>query len=328
MGAGTEVTANRDHVVYFYDRDPDAVSMVASYLTAALLDGDTVMVVATPEHRRAFVEAIVAAGGDVEGAQADGRLFLHDAVETLGQFIVDGAPDEARFDASVGDAVRQASASGGQVRAYGEMVALLWASGRVDAALQLERLWNELAERTPFSLFCGYPRALVADDDAGPDALTSVCELHTGLIDDAPLPDGAEMVRHFAPTVRGPGLARRFVVEVMRDWGLPQLADDVALVVGELATNAVVHGRSAFTVAVSRTVGSVRVVVGDCSAASPRKRPVSSDRSEGGRGLLLVDAVTQRWGHDRVGSGKLVWADLAVEGDHAGSLVAGDHQAG
>ncbi len=327
MGARTLVPSDRDHVVYFYDREAEAVAIVASYLTAALLDGDTVRVFATPEHRRAFVAAIAAAGVEVGVAEADGRLLLHDAAQTLEQFMVDGAPDETRFEATVGDAVRGASASGRPVRAYGEMVALLWASGRADAALHLERLWNELAERTPFSLFCGYPRALVAGA-TDPDAVTNVCRLHTALIGTAPVPEGVEKVRHFAPTARGPGLARRFVGEAMQDWGLPELSDDLALVVGELATNAVVHGRSAFTVAVSRVRGGVRVVVGDCNTASPRVRQFDSDRAEGGRGLVLVEAVAQRWGHDAVANGKLVWAELSVKDDHEVSRAGAGYRAG
>ena len=324
MGARTLVP-DRDHVVYFYDRDEDAVEMVASYLATALLDGKVAFAVATPEHRAAFVEAIATAGVDVGAARADGRLLLHDAATTLERFLVNGAVDEAAFEATVAADVRAAVAPGREVRAYGEMVALLWASGRVDATLALEKLWDDLARTTPLSVFCGYPRALLGDDSD--PAFSHVCQMHSRVVDAPPLPEQAEVSRHFARTTRGPGLARRFVAETLAHWGLTELADAVTLVVGELATNAVVHGDSAFTVAVSRAGDGVRVEVGDCSPAQPRRRPLLADRAEGGRGLLLVDAVADRWGHEKVGTGKLVWAVVGRVPDtldvHHGSLAAG-----
>ena len=83
-----------------------------------------------------------------------------DAAGTVREFMAAGRLDQAVFNRVVGQLIRQAgrpAGSGGRaVRAYSEMVALLWDHGLVNAAAQLEVMWDELARRDAFSLFCGY----------------------------------------------------------------------------------------------------------------------------------------------------------------------------
>ena len=301
--------AGCDHVVYFYERDHEMIELVAAYLTAALRDGEAVVVIATSEHCRALTAAITACGADVEAAVTDGQLQLHDAAAILASFMLDDAPDASAFDATVGEIVRSAATGGRRVRAFGEIVALLWRSGRVDAAIEVEHLWNRLAGRTPLSLFCGYPETETSGDTAA-DAFSEVCRLHSDVVQGAPLPDVAEAARRFVCATASPGRARRFVEETLVGWDLVSFVPDSTLVVGELAANAVLHGRSMFTVALSRSGPGVELTVGDCSSAPPRRVPLSVDRTEGGRGLLLVDAIATRWGHRTVGTGKLIWAEL------------------
>lgn len=92
------------------------------------------------------------------------------------------------------------------------------------------------------------------------------------------------------------------------------VCEAVTLVVSELVTNAVVHTASCRVICELRDCGErLRVSVQDegCPAAEPRLRRGSPE--EGGRGLLLVDAVSSAWGaHDaRHGAGRVVWAELA-----------------
>src|SRR5687768_17281032 len=123
--------ADGEHVVQFYENDDDLVTFVTGYLGAATVAGDAVVVIATPDHAEAFLSALGRAGVDVEAARQDGRLVILDAATTLSRFMIGDAPDAAAFDAVVGDLVRRAGAGGRPVRAYGEMVALLWAAGNV-----------------------------------------------------------------------------------------------------------------------------------------------------------------------------------------------------
>ena len=91
--------------------------------------------------------------------------------------------------------------------------------------------------------------------------------------------------------------------------GLDQLCDDAAIVVSELATNAVLHARSDFTVEVSLKDGNVRLSVIDASAQPPVVQ-VPSSSTISGRGLVLVAALGARWGTSPVGDGKEVWVEF------------------
>ena len=97
-----------EHVVQFYDADDELIGAVVGYLCGAILDGDAVVVVATPEHREALAAALREAGVDVAAALAEGRLVALDAADTSAEFLVDGAPDAAAFDEVVGGVVRAA----------------------------------------------------------------------------------------------------------------------------------------------------------------------------------------------------------------------------
>ncbi|MFI6699214.1 ATP-binding protein [Streptomyces sp. NPDC050509] len=112
------------------------------------------------------------------------------------------------------------------------------------------------------------------------------------------------------------GRARRLVAGSLGAWGLGDLVDASTLVVSELVANAVKHARCLlFHVAVRRlTDHSVLVFVADRSRDVPRMT-CSSDDSEDGRGLVLVDALSDRWGYERHRSGKTVWAELRLKAE-------------
>ena len=113
-----------------------------------------------------------------------------------------------------------------------------------------------------------------------------------------------------------PRQARHFALEVLRGWRIEQLcgvnvASDVAIVVSELATNAVRHARSGFTVSVILAGDAVRIRVEDArplaGAPGDPPLPVSPDH-----GLGLVNAVAARWGVQPADGGKTVWAELPL----------------
>src|SRR5581483_2761203 len=100
-----------------------------------------VVVVATPEHHRAFQEQLRKSGIDVIADIDSGQLVMLDAREQLARFMVDGHPDSQRFNESVGRLIREASAlaNGNELRVYGEMVGLLWKQQQFPAAIRLEQ---------------------------------------------------------------------------------------------------------------------------------------------------------------------------------------------
>ena len=113
----------------------------------------------------------------------------------------------------------------------------------------------------------------------------------------------------FERTLDAPGAARHFVSEVLDQAGVADVLDEARLVVTELAANAVEHARSGFTVGVDLNADTVLITVSDDSPRRPTPRPVPSVAT-GGRGLVIVAALSERWGSEPVGGGKTIWAQL------------------
>jgi hypothetical protein len=311
------------HVVKFYEHDAELVEAAAPYLAAAIRAGEVAIVIATDAHRRAFETALGADGIDLVRASADGTLVSLDAATTMSAFVNEGEVDGDGFDEVVGGLVRSAAATGRPVRAYGEMVALLWEAGDVLAAIELETLWNELGRELAFSLFCSYPAAAVAGSEHT-QALQHVCHLHASVLspsadEHASGPPTAcaqtGISADFPREADSPGRARRLIVEALRRWGAGDaLVDDVALIVSELATNAVRHARSSFSVTVRAHGPTLRVAVQDGA-------PLDVTAPRGGlipqrlHGLSLVELVSADWGiaGTQDEDGKVVWAELPYD---------------
>jgi hypothetical protein len=150
---------------------------VSAYLVRAVDDGGSAVVVATPAHGLLFEKRLAHFGVDVAAARAQGSCVELDASETMRQFMVGGWPDPASFWRAVGAVIEPATEVGQPVHVFGEIVSLLWDAGMVNAAIEVEVLWNELGGRYPFSLFCAYPACSVAGSQHQ-DALTEICRVH------------------------------------------------------------------------------------------------------------------------------------------------------
>jgi MEDS: MEthanogen/methylotroph, DcmR Sensory domain len=182
MSAETEqlTTDPALHVVQFYRCDDELVDSVSGYLAEGLEAGATAIVVAAAAHR-AGVRARMATACDVAGARARGDFVVLDAAEMMRLFLIGDRPDPGGFDLVIGGLIRRAVAAGRPVRVYGEMVALLWDAGHINAAIELETLWDELGRGLPFSLLCGYPAQSVSGTEHA-DALQQICHLHAATI--------------------------------------------------------------------------------------------------------------------------------------------------
>jgi anti-sigma regulatory factor (Ser/Thr protein kinase) len=315
MHAGTEHvrTAPARHVVQFYGSDADLIGRAADYLADGLCAGEVAVIVATAPHRSAFEAAVIAKGIDVGQARAHQRYIMLDAEEAMRQFLVGDWPDPREFEAAIGGLIRRASDTGRPVRVYGEMVALLWDAGHVNAAIELETLWNELASGLTFSLLCAYPIRSVADD-AHLDAFSRVCRLHSAVVGTRLSANGdATSARAFAPAPDAPRAARHFVLETLQAWGDDALLDDAAVIVTELATNAVLHTRRGFTVNVSSSANAVRIAVHDASSTRPERREPEL-LATSGRGLGIVATLADQWDVESIDAGKSVWAELRRPG--------------
>ena len=117
--------------------------------------------------------------------RARGSYLEFDANETIRGFMVGDRPDPAGFWQTVSPLLRQAAQAGQPVLVFGEMVSLLWDAALVNAAIEVEVMWNELGGQYPFSLLCAYP-AQPATGTRQRDALTEVCHAHTRVTGAAP----------------------------------------------------------------------------------------------------------------------------------------------
>lgn len=109
-----------------------------------------------------------------------------------------------------------------------------------------------------------------------------------------------------------PAAARSFIRSTLHSWQAAHLAETAALLVSELVTNALRYDGPRFAVVASQDVRCVRIAVEDGSAPSGQVQVQHvDDTCESGRGMLLVEGLSDRWGVDRVPDhGKAVWAEL------------------
>jgi anti-sigma regulatory factor (Ser/Thr protein kinase) len=297
------IAGTGEHVVQFYDHDFELAQAVGGYLAHALRAGDISIVIATPAHQAAF-EAQLAAAGLTPGEVTSDAIVWLDAAATLARIMPDGRLDADAFQSVVGGLVREASRTGRRIRAYGEMVALLWDAGDVLGAIELEKLWNGLGDELEFSLWCAYHGQSLAPHEHA-DELHDVCHLHTSVIEAA--------TARFAAGADAPLAARRFVSSVLtrRPYENRIHPGDARLVISELATNAVIHAGTPFAVSVQHTGSAVRISVRDWNPTRPIVRnPGSAALS--GRGLHLVAAMSAAWGIDTDQDGKAIWVELPL----------------
>ena len=180
-GAAAAPAVHAHHHVQFYETHEFLTESLARFASEGLARGEALIVIATQRTRRRLVRRLVQAGFDVPALQARGQAVLLDARQVLASLLVDGVPDAARFKREVGGLVAQAQARFRGVRAFGEMVNLLWADGDAAATIALEQLWNGLAQTHAFTLMCGYD--MHHFHDASHDAVfQEVCDVHSHVV--------------------------------------------------------------------------------------------------------------------------------------------------
>jgi hypothetical protein len=175
------------HVVQFYTQDSFLLDGLCEFVRSALMEGDSTVLVVSKEHRHGLMERLLGCGADVSGAIATGRCVVLDASEALAKFMDGDVPNPRKFNSVIGSVIERAqSAAGGrQVAVFGEMVALLWAEKKFNAALELEQLWNELARTHSFYLRCAYPASgFQGEHNSEPygEPYASVCARHSAVI--------------------------------------------------------------------------------------------------------------------------------------------------
>jgi hypothetical protein len=184
-----------ERLVQIYKDDEVFLDSLEGFVGGGIKAGDGVVVIATPSHLEALEHRLMTRGIDAGKARDSGQYLPLDARETLAKFMVDGPlkdgkkswPDTQRFHAVVAEVIERASkrtdGSPRRVRAFAEMVAVLWADGLTGATVRLEHLWQEFCQKSGLCLFCAYPRPYITND---PEAsMKEICDTHSRVVADA-----------------------------------------------------------------------------------------------------------------------------------------------
>ena len=168
-----------NHIVQFYEDDGFLAKTVADFVGAGFAIDQPAIIIATPEHRDLITDHLGDHGLDISRIRNAGNLTMLDARETLDLVLINGMPNRERFRHTIGQALRASRRrSGSVIRAYGEIVDLLWKEGNTAGAIHLEELWNELAQNYEFSLLCTYAMANFYRS-ADSKAFQAICQAHS-----------------------------------------------------------------------------------------------------------------------------------------------------
>lgn len=169
-----------EHLVQLYEHEEALFDTLQGFLGDGLLAGESAVVIATPAHCAALDTRLAARGIYLPIARREDRYITLDAEQTLARFMVNGWPDEVLFQRLVVDVLARATRNRRRVRAFGEMVALLWARGEHGATARLEQLWQGLCESMRFQLLCAYPRTGFTHDVGA--SIRRICDTHSRVI--------------------------------------------------------------------------------------------------------------------------------------------------
>ena len=155
-----KVEITHSHEVQFYSDEAAFLLGFTCFIEAALKAGNPVIVIATESHRKSLLERLLARGVDGEAAMEQGLYLSLDVDEALSTFMVNDLPDPVRFLKIFGDLLssvaKMATGEHSRVAACGELAPTLWAQGKVDAAVQVEHLTDEIAKTCNVDILCGY----------------------------------------------------------------------------------------------------------------------------------------------------------------------------
>lgn len=156
------------------------------FLAGALQARGAALAIATARTASDILAELTRLGIDTARAIHEQRLVILDSADTVSRFTSDNVVDAAQFERTVGETVRAAHrrVAGAPLRAYGDMVGVLWLRSEREAAIELERLWNALQCELGFALFCGYPIDVFGPDFCG-DEIARVLEEHTHMMSGA-----------------------------------------------------------------------------------------------------------------------------------------------
>jgi hypothetical protein len=150
-----EISPCRD-LIQMYEEDDTFLDRLGSFVSDGIHSQEATIVIATSSHLRGLENRILLNGINPDAARESNLYIPLDVNETLARFIVYGSPDEASFRQLITGLIERAE--GLRIRAFGEMVALLWGQGFKSATMKLEEFCNSYCNDEAYHFFCEYPK--------------------------------------------------------------------------------------------------------------------------------------------------------------------------
>ena len=166
-----------EHAVQIYGNDPRFLDGLEAYVVAGLQAGEGVVVIATAMHLHGLEERLRRHGVDVDAARSERRYIARLAEDVLAAVMDGDWPDERRFGGTLLALLRSARGPGRRVRAFAEMVAVLWSRGHHAATIQLELLWSKACAAEKVPVLCAYPRDTFSRNAT--ESIVEICRIHS-----------------------------------------------------------------------------------------------------------------------------------------------------
>jgi signal transduction histidine kinase len=172
------------HSVQLYEKEDFLYDTVSGFIADGLSAGQPVLCIATQVHREAFAARLKVKGLDVDHYERSQQLVFVDVRQMLAAIMKGRLPDEQLCNTHLGSLIERTTRDSRRrapLRAYGEIVDVLWQDGNPRGAIRLEELWNALAATHAFSLLCAYAMTNF-HNEAHAQQFDAVCRMHTHVI--------------------------------------------------------------------------------------------------------------------------------------------------
>jgi len=172
------------HECHFYSNEESLLAGFTGFIETALTAGRVAIVIASQSHRESVLRRLRLDAIDINAAIKQGRYIALDVDETLSKFMVNDLPDPVRFFQAahecISGAARMATGEHLRVAACGEGTSILWAQGKADAAIELERLWDDVAKTYDLDILCGFLLPGLRRDQ-GNKTYDKICAVHSAI---------------------------------------------------------------------------------------------------------------------------------------------------
>lgn len=181
-----------EHVLQIYDSHEVFINTLSQFVGDGINSGDCTIVIATRQHIKSLERLLTEHGINVDSLKNEDQFIALDAEEVLRSFMVNDWPDSTKFFNTISALFTRATRKNRNVRAFGEMVAILWSQGLNGATVQLEHLWNEFCAGHHMTLFCAYPKSGFTED--AEQSIQHICATHSKVIYGSSVPTSTSLL--------------------------------------------------------------------------------------------------------------------------------------